>query len=46
MRHDKWKYWAYDCVLCETVNGRKAGWSEVLNASENTALSAPQTLIM
>ena len=41
---DKWKYWAYDCVLCETVNGRKAGWSVALNASGNTAvIGSPDT---
>ena len=31
-------------VLCETVNGRKAGWSVALNASGNTAvIGSPDT---
>ena len=39
---NQWKYWAYDCVLCESINNRRSGWSVALNASGNTAaIGAP-----
>ena len=39
---NEWKYWAYDCVLCETTNNRRSGWSVALNTSGNTAaIGAP-----